>query len=477
MTFTCRGRGFGFAAICGAWMLVAGIMAAGCGSDSGGGPVITTGGGQIHNVATGQGLIAIDDKDQIAVAPIFTLDGNGNAQVAIIDLTQLTFAANEKLDWWRSPKMFASFLEGQLFPEAYATPNPLKGLVSLIGTTFPVAAAYDSVHDKILVEASLASTTGAVTIYQLDPGGVVDNTIPAPGLTQTGAFGFGGIVFDPVHNRAVVGGGSQLGLLNTAANPPTWDQTTVTDIECTDSFSLNVNTQTLFDACDGTNNLVNTSHFGAPLPVTSFQSTFGTTDGTAFDSTTNIVGTDPEFQDVTRVFNFSNLNTGATPATAPEVNVPGLGTTGLVGEGPGGQLTGNTVTHQLFVLDEFGENYRLIQLPKSKINGALDNNGQPGTSTTPDAASAYTISAGVLPMVTDKMSNPSHLEAVGDPNSATLDQNSDHVFLLATDDTCQLWLVVVDLNNPPLGACVSCGTHWTPPTSTVLLSTTDDICG
>ena len=243
-------------------------------------------------------------------------------------------------------------------------------------------------------------------------------------------------------------------------------------------MSLNFNTQTLFVACDGTNQFLNTSSLSGPLPLTNFQSTYGTTDGTAFDSTTNIVGVDPEFEDVTRVFNFHNLDISTDPATAPEIDVPGLGTTGLHGEGPGGQLTGNTKKHQLLALDEFGENFRLIQLPSSTINGALDNNGQPGTSTTPDAASAYTIAASVLPMVNDSGSSPSHLAAVGDPNSATMDTESNHVFLLATDDTCQLWLVY-DLNNPTAGGCVSCGTQWTPPNSTILLSTTTHtgICG
>jgi hypothetical protein len=239
---------------------------------------------------------------------------------------------------------------------------------------------------------------------------------------------------------------------------------------------LDFNTQILFDACDGFNQLVDTSTFGALLPVTPFQSTYGTTDGNAFDSTTAIVGVDPEFQDVTHVFNFNGLTASAT--TAPEIDVPGLGTTSLTGEGPGGQATANTVTHQLFILDEFGENYRLIQLPTAFVTGALNNNGQPGSNTTADAASAFTIAAGVLPLVTDASSNQSHLTAIGDPNSATIDQGSDHAYLLATDDTCQLWLVTIDLNNPPFGACVSCSTQWTPAVSTTLLSTSSTVgCG
>ena len=455
------------------------LTMAACGSDSGGGGITSSGAHVVQNASSGQGLIAIDDKDGVAVAPIFTLDNNGNAQVALVNLSAITLASAVPAKWWQSPTLMARALREVMFPQAHATPNPIIGLISLLGSTFPVAAAYDSVHNKILVEASASTTTGAVTIYQLSPSGHVDNMISATGLMQTGSFSYGGIIFDPVHDRAVVGGSYSVGLLDTSVDPPTWDATTVTSVECTDSISLNFNTQTLFAACDGTNQFLNTSHFGAQLPLTAFQSTYGTTDGNAFDSTTNIIGVDPEFQDVTRVFNFHNLNTSTNPATAPEIDVPGLGTTALHGEGPGGQLAGNSKKHQLFVLDEFGENFRVIQLPSTTINGPLDNNGQPGSKTTPDAASAYTIAASVLPMVTDKSSNPSHLAAIGDPNSATMDTESNHAYLLATDDTCQLWLVVVDLNNPPLGACVSCGTQWTPPNSTILLSTTTNtgICG
>jgi hypothetical protein len=465
-----------FALVCLAVPLVLGT--AGCGSASGGGELVASY-CAVQHAASGQGLIAIDDADQVAVAPIFTLDNNGNAQAALINLSAINLASAMPAGWWRSPTMLAKAIRAALIPEAHAVPNPIVGFISLLGSTFPIAAAYDSIHHKFLVEASASTTTGAVTVYQLDINGNVDNTIAATGLTQFGTFDFGGIIFDPLHNRAIVGGEDQLGLLNTANDPPTWDATTITQVDCTDSFSLNFNTQTLFVACDGTNQFLKTSTFGAPMPLTNFQSTYGTTDGNYFDSTTNIVGVDPEFQDVTRVFNFTNLDTSTNPATAPEVDVPGLGTTGLHGEGPGGQLSGNTKKHQLFVLDEFGENFRLIQLPMTPINGPLNNNGQPGSMHPPDAASAYTIAASVLPMVTDKNSNQSHLSAVGDPNSATVDSESNHAFLLATDDTCQLWMVVVDLNNPTSGGCVSCGTQWTPPNSAILMSTTAGVgyCG
>lgn len=433
----------------------------------------------MQQVSSGQGLIAIDSGDQLALAPAFSSDVSGNAQVALIDLSAITLASSAPKTWWHAPILIARTLWHGAFARAQAAPNPIKSLISLPGSDFAVAAVFDSIHARMLVEGSNTST-GAVTVYQLDLAGNIVNTIAATGLSQRGAFNFGGILFAPIHDLAVVGGSSQVGLLDTSKSPPVWDQSTVTATNCTDSLSLNFNTQVLFIACDGTNQFLDASTFGAPLPITPFQSNFGTTDGNAFDSTTNIIGVDPEFQDVTRVFNFNNLDTSASPATAPEVDVPGLGTTSIVGEGPGGQASANTKTHQLFILDEFGENFRLIQLPKSTVDGALNNNGQPGSGTTADAASAYTIAAGVLPMVTDGNGNMSHLFAVGDPNSATIDQSDNRAFLLATDDTtptCQLWLVILELNNPPNGACVNCAQQWKPANSTTLVTTASTFCG
>ncbi len=120
--------------------------------------------------------------------------------------------------------------------------------------------------------------------------------------------------------------------------------------------------------------------------------------GVAFDFKTNILfqsqinGSDSSY-----AFNFNTLNIEAMPAYASNVYIGGLGTLPPTGQGPGGLAVVNCINHQGLVVDQFGQNLKLIQLPKARPAGGLDKNGQPGSGASPDAASAYTIAAALIP--------------------------------------------------------------------------------
>jgi hypothetical protein len=209
-----------------------------------------------------------------------------------------------------------------------------------------------------------------------------------------------------------------------------------------------------------------------PLVPKSFDSTSGITDGNAFDPTTNILAVTPEVgADQTQVFNFATLDTTVSPATANNVTVPGLGEIPPKGEGPGGMAVINCETHQAVVADENGQNLKLLHLPTSPVPAStpLDNKGQPGSGTTADAASAFTIAATVIPM------GPSSMQLViqGDPNSATIDPAHNFFYALALDfaTATKQFLLRIDLSTPvpPLGGSPTGITHWTPAGATAVI--------
>jgi hypothetical protein len=232
----------------------------------------------------------------------------------------------------------------------------------------------------------------------------------------------------------------------------------VVAIACTDSLALNVTTGLIFITCDGTNQIIDSTVL--PLVPISFQGGFGTSDGVAFDPSTNIMVLGQEFVDANTVFNFATLNKVAMPATADNVNVPGLGTGGEQGEGQG-MAAINCATHQGVLADEGGQNVRLIQLPAAAVPGALDNNGQPGTMTTADAASAFTIATALLPVGP----NSAMITMQGDPNSASVDPAFNFYYAIGNGNE-QQFLIRLDLSKPVLGGSPTGGpnttTFWNP---------------
>jgi hypothetical protein len=370
----------------------------------------------------GQGLIGLDTVNNVGYVPLSTTDMSGNAQVAVVDLT-------------------------------VGAPTPVIKTLSLVGGSSPEALAYNPANKTILAESLLSA--GGVGIFEIDTTTqTVLHEVNATSLDE----GRGGVLQDTKHNRAFVAGITKIGILDTSTSPPVWDPTSVVSTVCSDSLALNLTTGVIFITCDGTNQIIDTTVL--PLAPVTFQGGFGTSDGVAFDTSTNIMVLGQEFEDANTVFNMATLNKTVTPATADNVVVPGLGAGGIQGEGQG-MAAINCATHQGVLADEGGQNVRLIHLPTTGVPGPLNNNGQPGTSTTADASSAFTIATALLPL------GPSDaaITMQGDPNSASVDPKFNFYYAIGNGNEMQ-FLIRLDLSAPVLGGSPTGGpsgtTFWNP---------------
>ncbi len=408
-------------------------------------------------------LIGIDPYNNVGYVPVYSLDHQGNAQVAVVDLT-------------------------------VGVPNPVRKLISLTGSVQPMALAYNPSNRTMLADARAANNH--VLIYEIDTATAsVANVVEATGLVQKiegpakNIWGpvriqptAGGIVENLLTNQAIVAGTTTIGLLDAAHSPPVWDSKSVITLDLNaESFALNSNTGLLFISNLGTDALIDTNR--RPLKEIPFGRVpdQGVTDAVAFDISTNIVvHTEFDGSDQSYALNFATLNLGQRPATADAVAVPGLGFIQTVGPVPGGQTAINCATHQAVVADGFGPNFRIIQLPTEPVAGPLNNRGQPGSGTMPDAASVYTIAAAAIPP--GKFGAPhALLGIVGDPSSLTVDPLHNLAYMLADDGifyhrwipgtTRPLLLVRIDLAKPVFGAgplsSADHKTFWYPSIETI----------
>ena len=361
-----------------------------------------------------QGLIAIDTINNIGYVPIYTEDASGNGQVAVVDLT-------------------------------VGAANPIIKLVSLPGTSTAIASNFFADTGRVYVLAANGSNMFVHVIRTSD--NTVESSIAATGLSFSGQFG--GVIVDGPRQHVVVAGTSAIGLLDISTNPPTWNQASIVNIPGTDSFSLNSQTGLIFVSSDGTKVTLDSTVL--PMTQTGYGDNMGTTDGVAFDTLTGMMIVTPEFEDLAYVINMSEYV--ASSGTVPQhYTVPGTGQTSPpVGEGPGGQVAVNVLTHQALVADEFGHNLRLVQMPTTAITG-------PATAT-----NAFTIAGTILPK---PMINgtATQLGMRGDPNSVTIDPARNFGYVLADTQPSYhgfnvnypLFLIRVDLS------AATVGTPWTP---------------
>jgi hypothetical protein len=406
----------------------------------------------LPQACSGQSLIGIDPGHNIAFIAIYALDAAHNAQLAVVDLT-------------------------------VGAASPIIATVSLVGSEEPISVVYNPSNQTMLAEAR--DPANRVHIYEISTSEVqVEGSIVATGLTDSGMSG--GMVEDFKRNRAIVGGDTVLGLLDTSVSPPLWNPASIVNLEgmgiTLDSIAVNSDTALLFISSLGANLLIDTSRVPLMMPV-GFQidPNESFSNGVAFDFKTNILfQSQMNGADSSYAFNFNTLNMEAMPAYASNVYIGGLGTLPPTGQGPGGLTVVNCVNHQGLVVDQFGQNLKLIQLPKLPPTGGLDNNGQPGSGTSPDAASAYTIAAALIPkgMVDGK---PTQLGVVDNPSSLAIDPVRNLGYMLA--DTVPaahpwmpgaatpLFLVRVALSNPVFGASPTGGvdhhTFWNPASAAI----------
>ena len=361
-----------------------------------------------------QGLIAIDTIHNIGYVPIYTEDASSNGQVAVVDLN-------------------------------VGATNPIIKLVSLPGTSTAIASNFFADTGRVYVLAASGSSMFVHVIRTSD--NTIESTVPAVGLTFSGQFG--GVIVDGPRQHVVVAGTNGIGLLDISTSPPTWNQASIVNVPGTDSFSLNSQTGLIFVSSDGTKVTLDSTVL--PMTQTGYNDNMGTTDGVAFDTLTGMMIVTPEFQDLAYVINMSEYV--ASSGTVPQhYTVVGTGqTTPPVGEGPGGQVAVNVLTHQALVADEFGHNLRLVQMPTTAITG-------PAT-----AANAFTIAGTILPkpMISG---TATQLGMRGDPNSVTIDPARNFAYVLADTQPSYhgfnvnfpLFLIRVDLSTATVGA------PWTP---------------
>jgi len=460
-----------------------------------------------------QTMIGIDPINNIGYVPVYSLDKAGNAQLAVVDLTV-------GVD---SPVLKTVSLGGSVQPIS-VTYNPFNRTILAQARTvddrvfiYEISTTTQSVMHTVVATGLVQQTGAAISRSEAEATDAstssarwsalaralqtrqwakmrrseISSLLRSP--TANGPWGpiikqptSGGIVEDLKNNRAIVAGTAALGILDTSKSPPVWNPHSIVDLDlAAESISLNPNTGLLFISNLGTDDLIDTTT--SPLSEIPFQRVpnKGVSDGVAFDSTTNIV-IHSEFDGADKVyaFNFNTLDTTQNPATADPIGVQGLGfqTTYGLGFGPGGQNVINCVTHQAVIADEFGTNFKLVQMPTAPIVGELDNNGQPGSGTKPDAASVYTIAAALIPQTTiGGVKSP--LGAVDSPSSLTVDPRRNFAYLLADDwifyhrwtpgSTLPLFLVRLDLSRPVFGASPTGGidgkTFWTPAAAVIPL--------
>lgn len=361
-----------------------------------------------------QGLIAIDTVHNVGYVPIYTQDASGNGQIAVINLD-------------------------------IAATTPLIKLISLPGTSTAIASNFFADNGRVYVLAANGSQLVVHVIKSSD--NTIEFSIPATGLSFSGSFG--GVIVDGPRKHVVVAGTSTIGLLDISTATPTWSQTSVINIPGTDSFSLNSETGLIFISSDGSKVTIDSTK--TPMTQKTYTDSMGTTDGVAFDTLTGLMIITPEFEDIAYVINMAEFV--STAATVPQhFLVQGTGTTTApVGEGPGGQVAVNVLTHQALVADEFGHNLRLVQMPTSPITG-------PATAT-----NAFTIAATVLPKPLVS-GTATQLGMRGDPNSVTMDPARNYAYVLADTQASfhgfnvnyPLFLIRVDLSGATKGVA------WTP---------------
>jgi hypothetical protein len=330
------------------------LAVAGCGGDHhhGGTFVKVT---PPSKTSPGSGLFAVDCSRNRAYVPLDTLNGSGNGQVSVIDLS--------------------------VDPD---TTDPRVTVVALTHPDIPSGTALDNHNNLILVVS----------------GGVVDvitesnNTLVAgspfaiPGGSTVGDTGQ--ILYNPTIKLAILNVETPVAGFVTF-DPVTHAFGTVIPANYAETFSLNSTTNVAMDASDDspstTIDAIDVAN-GRACVLTD-TNLMGDQDGASTDSATNITVISNENGTAT-VLNlngsaFNPAGVSTTPCTLDETNAPNsVLVSGLPGGTAGSAVNGTT--HQAFLIEDGSPGVTLIQLPSSPVSGQLvaGNLGTPSISSIPN---------------------------------------------------------------------------------------------
>lgn len=337
-----------------------------------------------------------------------------------------------------------------------ATTNPIAGVINL-GNDIPSGVALTPT--QVLVVAGGIGLGGHLYIFnQSDNSPIAGSPFNFP--TGSDTFDIAGVVYDPVHNQAVVGTCDTLtcdGNADPATGWAVFDLTTLTfspviEGAQADSLSFNPNTGLIVAPADAIDpplapNAIlggNTTQ-ACLLSDNNLTNDGGDPDGSWADPSTNLYAVGDFFIPVVTVL---NLNGATFSGTAPSCSLneagsnPNSVSVSVFPVNPADVVAINPVTHQVLAASDVGSDVGLIDLPSAPVAQL--------TGPLPFIASS-------LPLQPDNMP----FTAVDEPFSATVDTcrnmgliaNGNFTFL-AQVDLAILRDHPADINTPlPPGTC------------------------
>ena len=336
-----------------------------CGGDSG-----HSGGGGGSNppplvTSPGSGLFAVNCDAGKAYVPLGTLGGDGNGQVAVIDLT--------------------------VDPDVT---NPVVKIISLSHPDIPTGTALDNDDNLIIVVSGETSgQDGKVDLIDTTTDTLVSGS-PFPFPTGSQAGFFGQVLYNPVAHQALIAtcDSSNCSSGQTLTGIATFDPATHTfggiiTANYPETFAVNSSTNVVVDASDDdVAGQIGAVDIGGSRACTLSDSNIGDdNDGSSFDSTTNITVVSNENGTASVInLNGSSFNPNAgTPCTLDEGGTPpnSVLVDGLPSETAGSAI--NPQTHQAFLIEDGSNGITLLQLPKKAV-AQLTKLPAPITSTIPN---------------------------------------------------------------------------------------------
>ncbi len=328
------------------------LAIAGCGGDSGGGVNFVPPKPPPAKTSPGSGLFAIDCHRNRAYVPLGSLDGNGDGQVALIDIG--------------------------VDPDVK---DPRVKTIALSHPDIPTGTTLDSDHSLILVVGG-----GFVDVIDENTNTLVAGSPFA--IPNSGNVGdTGQILYNPTTKLAILAVASPTSGFLTF-DPISHAFGTVIPANYAESFALNSVTNVLIDGSDdsGAGAMDAVDVTGARACTLTDSNIGSDQDGASTDSDTNITVVSNE-DGTASVLNLNGSN--FTPASGTPCDLNEGGTppnsvlvTGLPSETAGSAVNG--LTHQAFLIEDSSDGVSLIQLPTAPVSQLTAGDlGTPSISTIP----------------------------------------------------------------------------------------------